>query len=66
MNQMKNEIEFHWPEIGTLEIAGSGLNTISLRYMPDLRIIAKELAKHCKTARSEACGERGQVTHKEP
>lgn len=47
---MKSEIEFCWPETGVLRIMSRGNNSVSLRYMPALDLIASELAKHRKTA----------------
>lgn len=46
MIPMENESKFHWTGVGTLKITDRGLSSVSLRYMPDLSVIACELAKH--------------------
>ena len=63
---MENELELHWAGTGTLRIASRGLDAIALRYMPDLSVVAKELAKHRTSAPQKPCGSGEQSTHPEP
>ena len=62
---MENEIEFDWPGTGTLKIVSRGLDSVALRYLPALEVIAAELAKHRTTASKEAQEGRVQTTHPE-
>ena len=64
MIRMENDIEFVWPETGTLKIRNSGESQISLRYMPSLDVIARELGKHRKKASNRSHFERQQNTHR--
>ena len=63
---MESEIEFNWPETGTLKIVSRGLDSVALRYMPALSLIAAELAKHRANASKKPQGEGVQTTHQEP
>lgn len=63
---MENELELHWSGTGTLRIANRGLVAIALRYMPDLSVVAKELAKHRTNASQNSCGFGEQSTHPKP
>lgn len=63
---MENELELHWSGTGTLRIANRGLVAIALRYMPDLSVVAKELAKHRTNASQNPCGFGEQSTHPKP
>lgn len=64
MIRMENDTEFVWPETGTLKIRNSGESQISLRYMPSLDVIARELGKHRKKASKRSHCERQQNTHR--
>lgn len=66
MTPMENELELHWPGTGTLRIANRGLDAIALRYMPDLSVVAKELAKHRTTPSQEPHRDGEQSTHQKP
>lgn len=66
MTLMENELELRWPGTGTLRIANRGLDAIALRYMPDLSVVAKELAKHRTSAHQKPCGSGEQSTHQKP
>lgn len=63
---MENELELHWSGTGTLRIANRGLVAIALRDMPDLSVVAKELAKHRTNASQNPCGFGEQSTHPKP
>ena len=66
MTPMENELELHWPGTGTLRIANRGLDAIALRYMPDLSVVAKELAQHRTNAHQKPYGSDEQSTHPNP
>ena len=63
---MENELELHWSGTGTLRIANRGLVAIALRYMPDLSVVAKELAKHRTNGSQKPCSSGEQSTHPKP
>ena len=63
---MENESEFYWPGVGTLKITGGGIGSVSLRYMPDLSVIASELAKHRTAPSQEPHSDGEQSTHPKP
>ena len=66
MPLMENESEFYWPGVGTLKIVGRGIGSASLRYMPDLSVIASELAKHRTAPAQEPHSDGEQSTHPKP
>ena len=58
------ETELHWPGTGTLKLADRGMHSIALRYLPDLSVIARELAKHRQRSTQEPQTRDEQSTHR--